>query len=77
MVGEYGPGPHDNRSKSFFMLNWAEHEISMLDKSCLINLLEELFIYKEFHCFCPSNQTYKFDFLYTLKCYVPTQLFLA
>ena len=29
--------------KSFFMLNWAEHEISMLDESHLINLLGDLF----------------------------------
>ena len=33
---------HDH--KSFFMLNSAEHEISMLDKSHLINLLDELLI---------------------------------
>ena len=32
--------PHDH--KSFFMLSSAEHEISMLDKSHSINLLEEL-----------------------------------
>ena len=53
--------------KSFFMLNSAEHEMSMLDKSHLINPLEELLIYRKFHCFCLSNQTFKFDFSYTLK----------
>ena len=58
--------PHDY--KRFFMLNSAEHEISMLDKSHLINLQHELLIYRKFHCFCPSNQTFKFDFAYTLKC---------
>ena len=42
-------------TKSFFMLNSAEHEISMLDKSHLINLLEELLIYRKFHCFYLSN----------------------
>ena len=57
--------PHDY--KRFFMLNSAEHEISMFDKSHLINLLDELLIYRKFHCFCPSNQTFKFDFSYTLK----------
>ena len=59
------PWPHDY--KSFFMLISAEREISMLDKSHLINLLEELLIYRKFHCFCLSYQTFKIDFLYTLK----------
>ena len=45
----YWTSPHDY--KSFFMLDSAEHEISMLDKSHLINLLEELSIYRKFHCF--------------------------
>ena len=58
------PWPHDY--KSFFMLNSAEHEISMLDKSHLINLLEELLIYRKFHCFCLSNETFKFELSYTL-----------
>ena len=44
------------------MLNSAEHEISMLDKSHLTNLLEELLIYRKFNCFCLSTQTFKFDF---------------
>ena len=57
--------PHNY--KSFFMLNSAEHEISMLDKYHLINLLEELLIYRKFHCFSLSNQTFRFDFSYTLK----------
>ena len=51
----------------FSMLNPAEHEISILDKSHLIKLLRERSIYRNFHCFCPSNQTFKFDFLYNLK----------
>ena len=50
----------------FFMLNSADHEILMLDKS-LINLLEEFLICRKFHCFCLSNQTLKFDFSYTLR----------
>ena len=49
------------------MLSSAEHEISMLDKSHLINLLEKLLIYRKFRCFCLSNQTFKFDLSYTLK----------
>ena len=49
------------------MLNSTEHEILILDKSHLINLLDELFIYRKFHCFCLSNQSFKFDFSYTLK----------
>ena len=53
--------------KSFFALNSAEHEISMLDKPRLINLLEELLIYGKFRCFYLSNQTFKFDFSYTHK----------
>ena len=53
--------------KSFFMLNSAEHEISMLDKSHLITFLGELLIDRNFHRFCLSNQTFKFDFSYTLK----------
>ena len=57
--------PHDY--KSFFMLSSAEHGISMLDKSHLINFLEELLIYTKFHCLCLSNQTFKFNFSYTLK----------
>ena len=57
--------PHDY--KSFFMLNSTEHEISMLDKSHLVNLLEALLIYRKFHRFCLSNQTFKFDFSYNLK----------
>ena len=59
------PWPRDY--KSLFMLNSAEHEISMLDKSRLINLLEELLIYRKFHCFYISNQTFEFDFSYTHK----------
>ena len=46
MFGEYGPRPHDYEKK--IMLNLAEHGISMLDKSHLINLLEELLIYRNF-----------------------------
>ena len=45
--------------KFFFMLNSSEHEISMLDKSHLINLLEELLIKSKFHYSCLSNQTFK------------------
>ena len=44
--------------KFFFMLNSTEHKISVLDKSHLINLLEELFIYRKFHCFCLSSLTF-------------------
>ena len=43
--------PHDYGPmiiKVFFMLNSAEHEISMLDKSHLINLQEEHLIYRIF-----------------------------
>ena len=58
------PRPHDY--KKFFMLNSAEHEISMLGKSHLINLLDKLFIYRKFHCFCLSNETFKFELSYTL-----------
>ena len=39
--------PHDY--KRFFMLNSAEHEVSMLDKSHLINLLEELLIFRKLY----------------------------
>ena len=38
------------------MLNSAEHEISMLDKSHLINPLGELLIYRKIYCFFQSNQ---------------------
>ena len=53
--------------KTFFVLNSAEHEMSKLDKSNLINLLEKLLIFRDFHCFCISNHSLKFNFLYTLK----------
>ena len=53
--------------KTFFMLNSAEHEISKLDKSNLINLLEKLLTCKDFSCFCPSNQSFKFNLPYILK----------
>ena len=59
------PWPHDY--KNVFMLNSADHEISMFDKSNMINLLEEILIYRKFHCFSLSNQTFKFDFSYTPK----------
>ena len=59
------PRPHDY--KRFFVLSSAEHEILMLDKSRSLNLLDEVLISRKFHCFCLSNQTFKFDFLYTLK----------
>ena len=47
--------------KTFFMLNSAEYEISKLDKSNLINLLEKLLTFEDFHCFCLSNQSFKFS----------------
>ena len=53
--------------KTFFMLNSAEHEISKLDKSSLINLLEKLLTCKDFHCFRPLNQNFKFNLPYILK----------
>ena len=49
------------------MLNLAEHEISKLDKSNLINLLEKLLTCKYFHCFCLSNQSFEFNLPYILK----------
>ena len=53
--------------KTFFMLNSADNEISKLDKSNLINLLEKLLTCKDFHCFCLSNQKFKFNLSYILK----------
>ena len=53
--------------KTFFMLNSAEHKISKLDKSNLLNLLEKLLTCKDFHCFCLSNQSFKFNLPYILK----------
>ena len=53
--------------KTFFMLNSAEHEISKLDKSNLINLLEKRLTCGDFHCFCLSNQSFKFNLPYSLK----------
>ena len=53
--------------KTFFMLNIAEHEISKLDKSNLINLLEKLLTCGDFHCFCLSNQSFKSNRPYSLK----------
>ena len=47
--------------KTFFMLNSAEYEISKLDKSNLINLLGKLLTFEDFHCFCLSNQSFKFS----------------
>ena len=44
------------------MFNPVEHEISMLDKSHLVKLLDELLINRKYQCFCLSNQTFKFDF---------------
>ena len=53
--------------KLFFILNSAEHEISKLDKSNLINLMEKLSTCGDFHCFCLSNQSFKFNLLYSLR----------
>ena len=53
--------------KTFFMLNSAEHEISKLDKSNLINLLEKLLTCGHFHCFCLANQSFKFNLPNSLK----------
>ena len=53
--------------ETFFMLNSAKHEISKLDKSNLINLLERRLTCRDFHCFCLSNQSFKFNFPYSLK----------
>ena len=59
------PWPH--AYKTFFMLNSAEHEISMLNKSNLIHVLESLLTFGDFRCFYLSNQSFKFDFSYYLK----------
>ena len=48
------------------MLNSAEHEISKLDESNLINVLEKLLTCKDFQL-CLSNQSFKFNLLYILK----------
>ena len=53
--------------KTFFMLHSAEHEISKLDKSNLINLLQKLLTCKDFHCFCLSNQNFTFNIPDILK----------
>ena len=53
--------------KTFFMLNSAEHEISKLDKSILINLLEKILTCGDFHCFYLLNQSFKFNLPYSLK----------
>ena len=47
--------------KVFFVLNQAEHEISKLDKSNSINLLEKLLTCGDFRGFCLSNQSFKFN----------------
>ena len=59
--------PRPRAYKTFFMLNSAEHEISKLDKSNLINLLEKLLTCEDFQCFCLSNQGFKFSLPYILK----------
>ena len=46
------------------MLNSAEHEISKLDQSNLINLLKKLLTCKDFHCFF---QSFKFNLPDILK----------
>ena len=53
--------------KTFFMLNSAQHEISKLDKSNLINVLEKVLTCDDFHCFCLLNQSFKFNLPYILK----------
>ena len=53
--------------ETFFILNSAEHEISKLDKSNLINRLERHLTCRDFHCFCLSNQSFKFNLPYSLK----------
>ena len=42
--------------KLFFMLNSAEHEISKLDKSKLINHFGKLLTCGDFHRFCLSHE---------------------
>ena len=54
-------------NKTFFMLNSVEHEISKVDKSNLINLLEKFLTCGDFHCFCLSNQSFKFSLPYSSK----------
>ena len=49
------------------MLYSDENEISKLDKSNLMNFLEKLLTCGDFHCFCPSNQNFKFNLPYSLK----------
>ena len=41
--------------------------IKSLHKSNLINLLEKLLTFKDFHCFCLSNKNFKFNLPYILK----------
>ena len=53
--------------KTFFMLNSAEHEISMLDKTNLIDLLDKLLACGDTDYFCRSNQSFKFNLPYSLK----------
>ena len=53
--------------KTFFMLNSAELEISKLDKSNLINLLDKLLTSGDFHCFCLSNRSFKINLPHSLK----------
>ena len=62
---EYVPRPY--AYKTFFMLNSAEHEISKLNKSNLINLLEELLTYEDCHSFCLLNQSFKYNLPYSLN----------
>ena len=50
--------------KSFFILNSAEHEISKLDNPNLINLWKKLLTCADFHGFCLSNQSFKFNIPY-------------
>ena len=49
------------------MLNSAECEVSKLDKSNLINLLQKLMTCGDFHCFCLANQSFKSKLSYSLK----------
>ena len=53
--------------KTFFMLNSAEHEISMLSKSNLVNLLDKLLACGDTYYFCQSNQSFEFNLQYSLK----------
>ena len=60
------PSHRANKTFFFFMCNSAKHEISLLNKSYLINILKSLLTCGDFRCFYLSNQSSKLDFPYNL-----------